>query len=411
MQRHVARPSPGAVTCNCVWPWLARLRRPALRRPPQGPEPFFRVPIVELSNERPTPVPPVPGHGRAGAARRRRRAGDARSRPRPRRPPRPGCGRPRSAAACTSSTAGSSPRPTWAPWASMRFDTATPEREAFAKVFDVCVIGSGPAGITLARRLAARGLEVALMEAGDIYWSEESQGIYVGEITGLPYHDLDMARLRYFGGTSGHWNGACPDLDAASFLPNPLNGTGDGWPIRKADLDPYRGGGGRHPRPDRARAGGHQPARPDRRPPGRPSGATARRPGSARNISTRSPPPTGSGSGSTPTSSTSGSIRASTAVTEAVFRSYAPDDPGFTVEARASTRSAPAASRTRGSCSISTARCRAASATRTTRSAATSATIQASSSARCCSRRRRGCRTTASSSPCPNSAPRRGFSA
>ena len=121
----------------------------------------------------------------------------------------------------------------------MRFDTATPEREAFAKVFDVCVIGSGPAGITLARRLAARGLEVALMEAGDIYWSEESQAIYAGEITGLPYHDLDMARLRYFGGTSGHWNGACPDLIAASFLPNPLNGAGDGWPIGKADLDPF----------------------------------------------------------------------------------------------------------------------------------------------------------------------------
>ena len=121
----------------------------------------------------------------------------------------------------------------------MRFDTATPEREAFARTFDVCVIGSGPAGITLARRLAARGLEVALMEAGDIYWSEESQAVYVGEITGLPYHDLDMARLRYFGGTSGHWNGACPDLVAASFLPNPLNGAGDGWPIGKADLDPF----------------------------------------------------------------------------------------------------------------------------------------------------------------------------
>jgi choline dehydrogenase-like flavoprotein len=121
----------------------------------------------------------------------------------------------------------------------MRFDTATPEREAFARTFDVCVIGSGPAGITLARRLAARGLDVALMEGGDLYWSQESQDLYVGENTGLPYHDLDMARLRYFGGTSGHWNGACPDLDAASFRPNPLNGAGDGWPIAKADLDPY----------------------------------------------------------------------------------------------------------------------------------------------------------------------------
>ena len=82
--------------------------------------------------------------------------------------------------------AGSSPRPTWARSASMRFDTATPEREAFAGIFDVCVIGSGPAGITLARRLAARGLEVALMEAGDIYWSEESQASTSARSPGRP---------------------------------------------------------------------------------------------------------------------------------------------------------------------------------------------------------------------------------
>jgi choline dehydrogenase-like flavoprotein len=123
----------------------------------------------------------------------------------------------------------------------MRLDTASPEREAFAKVFDVCVIGAGPAGISLARRLAANGLEVALMEGGDVDWTPESQEIYAGEITGLPYHDLDMARLRFFGGTSGHWNGFSREIDAGDFAPNPLNGAGDGWPIAKADLDPYAG--------------------------------------------------------------------------------------------------------------------------------------------------------------------------
>ena len=40
----------------------------------------------------------------------------------------------------------------------MLHDADTPEgRAAFARPFDVCVIGAGPAGITLARRLAARG--------------------------------------------------------------------------------------------------------------------------------------------------------------------------------------------------------------------------------------------------------------
>ena len=32
--------------------------------------------------------------------------------------------------------------------------------------FDVCVIGSGPAGTTLARQLAKKGLSVGLFEAG-----------------------------------------------------------------------------------------------------------------------------------------------------------------------------------------------------------------------------------------------------
>ena len=41
--------------------------------------------------------------------------------------------------------------------ASMIFDTASGERAAFEAPFDVCVVGAGPAGITLARRLAGQG--------------------------------------------------------------------------------------------------------------------------------------------------------------------------------------------------------------------------------------------------------------
>ena len=36
-------------------------------------------------------------------------------------------------------------------------DAATIDRSAFERTFDVCVIGAGPAGITLARKLAAAG--------------------------------------------------------------------------------------------------------------------------------------------------------------------------------------------------------------------------------------------------------------
>ena len=106
--------------------------------------------------------------------------------------------------------------------------------------FDACVIGSGPAGITLARRLAAQGFSVALMEAGGLELTAESQEIYAGEVTGLDYYPLDVARLRYFGGTSNHWGGWCHPLDAWDFTPHPW-ARFSGWPIAKSDLDPYQG--------------------------------------------------------------------------------------------------------------------------------------------------------------------------
>ena len=123
----------------------------------------------------------------------------------------------------------------------MLYDTDTPEgRAAFDRRFDVCIIGSGPAGITIARRLAARGFDVALMEGGGTEWSEESQALAVGESVGLAYPDLDVARIRAFGGNSGHWNGLCRAFEPADMKPRPQN-PGSGWPITRADLDPYAG--------------------------------------------------------------------------------------------------------------------------------------------------------------------------
>ena len=121
----------------------------------------------------------------------------------------------------------------------MQADAATAERVAFERDFDVCVIGAGPAGITLARRLAAAGAQVALMEAGGLDYDEASQAIYAGENVGLDYFPLDAARLRYFGGSSNHWGGWCRALDAQDFRARPHN-PWSGWPIGRIDLDRYR---------------------------------------------------------------------------------------------------------------------------------------------------------------------------
>ena len=118
-------------------------------------------------------------------------------------------------------------------------DATTADRSAFEQTFDACVIGAGPAGITLARRLAAQGLTVALMEAGGLDITEESQDAYRGTNVGMEYFDLDICRLRYFGGTSNHWGGWSRALEAVDFKKKswvPLSG----WPIEQLTLDPYR---------------------------------------------------------------------------------------------------------------------------------------------------------------------------
>ena len=98
------------------------------------------------------------------------------------------------------------------------------------KIFDVVIVGSGPAGITLALELEKRKIKVALIEAGERFFSKESQKNYEGEIEGLFPRDTDVSRLRMFGGTSGHWGGTCRTLDHYDF---------NNWPIKKNNLNRY----------------------------------------------------------------------------------------------------------------------------------------------------------------------------
>ncbi len=103
---------------------------------------------------------------------------------------------------------------------------------------DICLIGAGAAGITIARELAKGPLQVCLVEGGGMeYQYLESQALYQGESVGIPV-SLEGGRLRYFGGTTNHWGGRCAPLDDIDFrrrdwIPH------SGWPIDRGELDPY----------------------------------------------------------------------------------------------------------------------------------------------------------------------------
>ncbi|WP_129140259.1 FAD-dependent oxidoreductase [Modicisalibacter coralii] len=103
---------------------------------------------------------------------------------------------------------------------------------------DVCVIGAGAAGLSLALRLARRGRHVLLCEGGEQDFTLRSQALYEGAVAGDPYIPLDAARLRYFGGSTNHWGGMCRPLDAYDFTAKPAD-EGTAWPIDRDALAPY----------------------------------------------------------------------------------------------------------------------------------------------------------------------------
>lgn len=103
---------------------------------------------------------------------------------------------------------------------------------------DVCVIGAGAAGISLAVELSLSGLIVGVLEGGGLEFEDESQELYAGTVFGEDYPDPLYTRLRFFGGTTNHWSGHCGELAEDDFEPRPWLSV-DGWPIRKQDLAQY----------------------------------------------------------------------------------------------------------------------------------------------------------------------------
>lgn len=108
---------------------------------------------------------------------------------------------------------------------------------------DVCIVGAGPAGITLARELGGHGVRVCLLEAGGRDLDPRFQRQSRGESRGYPLARLDGGRLRAFGGTLRHprvWESgwAARPLDPIDF--ETRDGMPElGWPFDREHLDPY----------------------------------------------------------------------------------------------------------------------------------------------------------------------------
>lgn len=104
---------------------------------------------------------------------------------------------------------------------------------------NICIVGGGPAGITLAMELARTGQSILLIESGDLLPSDDVQQLNAGEVADAALHSPpDKYRQRCFGGSTSIWGGRCVPFDPIDFETRPwIDNTG--WPISFSEVERY----------------------------------------------------------------------------------------------------------------------------------------------------------------------------
>lgn len=108
---------------------------------------------------------------------------------------------------------------------------------------EICIVGAGPAGLTLAAELADRGRDVVIVDSGTHTSGPDVQELNDGLVIGDDYAGLRATRHRRLGGTACLWNTPVPGGVGAKYAPlDPLDLGGrpelgvPGWPITFDEL-------------------------------------------------------------------------------------------------------------------------------------------------------------------------------
>lgn len=109
--------------------------------------------------------------------------------------------------------------------------------------YDVCVIGSGPAGTIVARTLVGHGVRTLLVESGNSLatWAFDARlkELAAYEVAGSADYPTERTVSRLRGGNSNFWTGRCERFHPSDFEPHPYTPPGNPWPLRYDDLRPY----------------------------------------------------------------------------------------------------------------------------------------------------------------------------
>src|SRR5262245_11507530 len=127
---------------------------------------------------------------------------------------------------------------------SMRTEDARALEPGTTLKTDLAIVGSGPAGLSLARQFLGADVRVLILESGGLEETPEMTALNCIESTGAPRQmDPREVRNRVFGGTSHTWSGRCRTFDDIDFehrhwVPH------SGWPIKRSGLETYIDGAG-----------------------------------------------------------------------------------------------------------------------------------------------------------------------
>jgi choline dehydrogenase-like flavoprotein len=103
---------------------------------------------------------------------------------------------------------------------------------------DLCIVGTGPAGLSIAKTFAGTSTKVVLVESGGQSEEPATQALYEIEAEPPRRINQDVIRRRMLGGSSRIWTGRCApfqelDFERRSWVPN------SGWPIARKEFEPW----------------------------------------------------------------------------------------------------------------------------------------------------------------------------
>ena len=103
---------------------------------------------------------------------------------------------------------------------------------------DVCIVGAGPSGLSIAREFAGTRAKVVVLESGGLQEEPGTQTLCDIEATHPRRLNQDTLRMRILGGSSHIWTGRCApfqqlDFEQRHWIPH------SGWPIGLQEVQPW----------------------------------------------------------------------------------------------------------------------------------------------------------------------------